>query len=67
MTARGSGTGIDWRKKTEEQLEAWGVKYHQLWFGKPSADIYIDDKTINALAWRDSKFTKTLEQAQDGK
>jgi spore coat polysaccharide biosynthesis protein SpsF len=67
MTARGSGTGIDWRKKTEEQLAAWGVKYHELWFGKPSADIYIDDKTINALAWRDSKFTKTLKQAQGGK
>ena len=22
----------------------WGVKYHNLVFGKPNADIYIDDK-----------------------
>ena len=31
---------------TEEQLERWGVKYHQLFLGKPSGDIYIDDKGI---------------------
>jgi spore coat polysaccharide biosynthesis protein SpsF len=67
MTARGSGTGIDWRDRTQEQLKSWGVKFHDLWFGKPSADIYIDDKTINALAWRGSKFTTTLKQAQNGK
>jgi spore coat polysaccharide biosynthesis protein SpsF len=64
LTARGSGTGIDWRIRTEEQLRLWGVQYHDLRFGKPSADIYIDDKTINALAWRRSKFTTTLKQAQ---
>jgi hypothetical protein len=31
---------------TEEQLKEWGVKYHQLILGKPSGDIYIDDKGI---------------------
>jgi histidinol phosphatase-like enzyme len=29
---------------TKKQLEDWGVKYHQLFLGKPSGDIYIDDK-----------------------
>lgn len=43
-TARGSKTGIDWRRTTEDQLTRWGVKYHELHFGKPFADIYIDDK-----------------------
>jgi len=26
------------------QLQEWGVKYHKLFMGKPSGDIYIDDK-----------------------
>jgi hypothetical protein len=29
---------------TARQLKTWGVKYHHLFLGKPSADIYIDDK-----------------------
>lgn len=45
FTARGSETGIDWRDVTEKQFEKWGVKYHKLFFGKPAADIYIDDKS----------------------
>lgn len=48
-TARGYETGIDWREVTEKQLIEWGVKYHSLLFGKPSADIYVDDRGINAL------------------
>lgn len=50
-TARGSTTKIDWRELTEKQLHAWGVKYHELIFGKPEADIYIDDKAINSKDW----------------
>lgn len=48
FTARGYETGIDWEEITKGQLELWGVKYHELIFGKPSADFYIDDKAINA-------------------
>lgn len=47
FTARGTQTGIDWRDKTEEQFEKWGVKYHELLFGKPYADFYIDDKAMS--------------------
>ena len=43
-TARGTMTGIDWRQVTEEQFKRWGVKYHELKFGKPFYDILIDDK-----------------------
>jgi dTDP-glucose 4,6-dehydratase len=45
-TARGSETGIDWEKLTKKQLAEWGVKYHEVIFGKPHYDIYIDDKSI---------------------
>jgi D-sedoheptulose 7-phosphate isomerase len=51
FTARGSTSGIDWRKITETQLNSWGVQYDELILGKPEADIYIDDKGLNAAEW----------------
>ena len=35
--------------KTKTQLEYFGIMYHEIYFGKPSADIYIDDKGVNVL------------------
>ena len=46
-TARGSGNKKDYRDLTENQFKEWGVKYHELRFGKPIYDIIIDDKAIN--------------------
>jgi hypothetical protein len=51
-TARGSATGIDWSERTRAQLERWGVRYDELVFGKPSADVYVDDRAVHADAWR---------------
>ena len=50
-TARGTVTGIDWREVTEKQFGKWGVKYHDLKFGKPYYDIFIDDKNMNTKDW----------------
>lgn len=47
-TARGTETGIDWKNITIEQFREWGVRYHGLEFGKPTYDLFIDDKAINA-------------------
>lgn len=47
FTARGYTTGIDWKAHTLEQLTGWGVKFHELHFGKPNADFYIDDKNLS--------------------
>lgn len=47
-TARGTGSGIDWREVTENQFKKWGVKYHDLKFGKPIYDLFIDDKNISS-------------------
>jgi len=33
-------------KITLKQLKKWDVKYHKLIFGKPSFDLYIDDKAF---------------------
>jgi phosphoglycolate phosphatase-like HAD superfamily hydrolase len=55
QTARGFTTGIDWRALTEKQLSEWGVNYHQLHFNKVTAQVYIDDKGVNAFSWQQSK------------
>ena len=33
-------------KMTVNQLKRWKIKYHKLLFGKPSFDLFIDDKSI---------------------
>jgi hypothetical protein len=48
-TARGSASGTNHYELTKKQLNDWGVKYHDLMIGKPSYDIFIDDKTINKI------------------
>lgn len=47
-TARGSGSGTDWSELTNKQLVEWGCKFHKINLGKPSYDIWIDDKAINS-------------------
>ena len=32
--------------KTKQQLKKWNIKYHKLIFGKPSYDLFIDDRSI---------------------
>lgn len=52
FTARGYVTQLDWRQLTESQLRQWGVRYDELHFGKPNADIYVDDKFISIAEFR---------------
>jgi hypothetical protein len=59
QTARGMITAnnnqqeadADARELTENQLKEWGVEYDQLFFGKPRAMHYIDDR-----GWNDGDF-----------
>ena len=52
MTARGMGRYKNNRSRAHEefydftlnQLKKWGVKFHELYLGKPEADFFIDDK-----------------------
>jgi len=34
------------REFTERQLAGWGVRYHELWMGKPRYDFLIDDRSV---------------------
>ena len=57
QTARGMGRSGNsvafayemFEKGTRYQLDSWGVKYHSLFLGKPSGDIYIDDKGMRDI------------------
>ena len=54
QTARGAGTasynpGLQLAtigRMTLEQLDCWGLEYDEIYFGKPSADVYVDDKSL---------------------
>ena len=50
-TARGSRTGKDFQSLTKQQLANWNCKYHEIIFGKPPYDLYIDDKSHNVDAY----------------
>jgi hypothetical protein len=45
-TSRGSRKQIDWYDLTYNQLNEWGVKFHELRVDKPYYDLFIDDKTL---------------------
>tara|TARA_B100000965_G_scaffold404668_1_gene436155 strand:- start:1390 stop:1725 length:336 start_codon:yes stop_codon:yes gene_type:complete len=48
-TARGAGSGKDFTKLTENQLNDWGLKFHEVRSGvKFPGDYYIDDKAVNS-------------------
>ena len=64
QTARGMGRFENDTQKaietfynmTRDQLNKWGVKYHQLFLGKPAGDMYIDDKGV-----RDKDFFNSMK------
>ena len=45
-TARGSRSGINWHDFTEQQLNSWGAKHHQLRCDKPYYDIFVEDRSV---------------------
>ena len=32
---------------TLNQLNSWGLKFHELYMGKPKCDLFIDDKSLS--------------------
>tara|TARA_R110002020_G_scaffold20838_4_gene70682 strand:+ start:2361 stop:2660 length:300 start_codon:yes stop_codon:yes gene_type:complete len=47
-TARGCESGKNYHDLTNEQLNDWGAKRHELKMGKPMYDLFICDKAINS-------------------
>ena len=44
--------------KIKKQIDSWGIKYNKLIISKPSADIYIDDKSYGYTNSWIKKFNK---------
>ena len=44
ITAKQAPVFYEWFKK-------YGIEYDELWFGKPLADMYIDDKGMKFDGW----------------
>jgi len=38
---------------TFAQLETWGFQYDEIYFGKPAADIYFDDKSLSIKTYKE--------------
>lgn len=51
-------------------LDQWGIPYHEIYFGKTSAHLYIDDNgcrvrsSMGSMDWTDN-FLPALEQTMD--
>lgn len=39
-----------------EWLKKYQIPYDEIYFGKPSADVYIDDKGLKFESWKDLKL-----------
>ena len=51
-------------KLTLDWLEKHGVEYDELHFGKPNAEVYIDDRAIRFRDWADLDERELKLQAQ---
>lgn len=59
FTARGTSSGKEWHDITTNQLKKWGVKHHKLIDkGKPSYDVFVDDKAINIETFYQQDISK---------
>lgn len=59
-TARGSSSGKDWTEFTKNQLSNWGCKYNTLKLGKPTYDIWVDDKALSDVEFFNSNTNKRI-------
>jgi quercetin dioxygenase-like cupin family protein len=50
-TARGNNSKQDLMGLTMKQLEKWGCRYHSIKLGKPSFDLFVDDKACDCEVW----------------
>ena len=50
----------DVAKITFETLDNFGIPYDEVYFGKPIADYYIDDKSKDLFNWFTDQTKKTV-------
>ena len=50
-------------KITLEWLERNGIEYDEIYFGKPNAEVYIDDRAIRFTTWKNLDEDTLKEKA----
>lgn len=41
-------------KLTLDWLEKYGIEYDEIYFGKPNAEVYLDDRAVRFSSWAES-------------
>jgi|SRR3990167_224703 len=49
FTSRGKLSKMDFSRLTNYQFKKWKLKHHQIIFGKPYADVYVDNRAVNDM------------------
>jgi len=49
---------------TLQWLEKHGIEYDELWFGKPNAEVYLDDRGIRFTGWDQITEEKLLQESR---
>jgi capsule biosynthesis phosphatase len=52
-------------KMTFDWLDENGIEYDEIFFGKPNADIMIDDRAVRFLNWREISEEFLLKEAKE--
>ena len=51
--------------QTLEQLDRWKFEYDEIYFGKPDADLYLDDKGQNAQDFWDRRLKAKQPESKE--
>jgi capsule biosynthesis phosphatase len=52
-------------KITLDWLEKYGIEYDEIYFGKPNADVYIDDRALRFENWEEIDSAKLQQFAKE--
>jgi capsule biosynthesis phosphatase len=52
-------------KITLNWLDQHGVEYDEIYFGKPNAEIYLDDRALRFTSWQDITEEKLIQEGRD--
>ena len=47
-------------KITLDWLDQWGIEYDEIYFGKPNAEVYLDDRAIRFVCWSEITNDKII-------
>lgn len=50
---------------TLEWLEKNGIEYDEIYFGKPNAEVYLDDRAVRFFSWTDVTENNLKEAARE--